>query len=153
MLQPMLQPMNRSVVEWRRPGQETAKGPFGLRVKLPPAHHTRRRLHTVPLIAERQAGNLCKPIIIVFGLTRPVIEPHSTSRSFFQKNFFFQEKNFFSQKQLFFQKKVPFPNNIFFYKKTFFFSKKFFFFQMTVFFLIKTFLKHKLFPTKQFYFD
>ena len=31
-------------------------GPFGLRVKLPPVYHTRRRLHTVPLIAERQAG-------------------------------------------------------------------------------------------------
>ena len=44
-------------------GQETAKGPFGLRVKLPPAqcppvYHTRRRLYTVPLIAERQAGKL-----------------------------------------------------------------------------------------------
>ena len=41
-------------------GQETAKGPFGFRVKLPPAHlyHTRRRLHTVPLTAERQAGKL-----------------------------------------------------------------------------------------------
>ena len=39
-------------------GQETAKGPFGLRVKLPPAYHTRRRLHTVPFNAERQAGKL-----------------------------------------------------------------------------------------------
>ena len=39
-------------------GQETAKGPFGLRVKLPPVYHTRQRLHTVPLIAERQAGKL-----------------------------------------------------------------------------------------------
>ena len=39
-------------------GQETAKGPFGLRVKLPPVYHTRRRLHAVPLIAERQAGKL-----------------------------------------------------------------------------------------------
>ena len=39
-------------------GQETAKGPFGLRVKLPPVYHTRRRLHTVPLIAEHQAGKL-----------------------------------------------------------------------------------------------
>ena len=38
-------------------GQETAKGPFGFRVKLPPVYHTRRRLHTVPLIAERQAGS------------------------------------------------------------------------------------------------
>ena len=39
-------------------GQETAKGPFGLRDKLPPVYHTRRRLHTVPLIAEHQAGKL-----------------------------------------------------------------------------------------------
>ena len=39
-------------------GQETAKGPFRLRVKLPPVYHTRRRLPTVPLIAERQAGKL-----------------------------------------------------------------------------------------------
>ena len=39
-------------------GQETAKGPFGLRVKLPPVYHTQRKLHTVPLIAERQAGKL-----------------------------------------------------------------------------------------------
>ena len=39
-------------------GQETAKGPFGLRVKLPPVYHTRRRLQTVPSNAERQAGKL-----------------------------------------------------------------------------------------------
>ena len=61
-------------------GQETAKGPFGLRVKLPPAppvYRTRRRLHTVPLIAERQAGKLWIPIFIVFGLTRPGIERES----------------------------------------------------------------------------
>ena len=38
-------------------GQETAKGPFGLRVKLPPVYHTRWRIHTVPSIAERQAGS------------------------------------------------------------------------------------------------
>ena len=31
---------------------------FGLRVKPPPVYHTRWRLHTVPLIAERQAGKL-----------------------------------------------------------------------------------------------
>ena len=60
-------------------GQETAKGPFGLRVKLPPVYHTRRRLHTVPLIVERQEGKLCIPIFIVFGLTRPGIEPESTA--------------------------------------------------------------------------
>ena len=36
-------------------GQETAKGPFSFRAKLPPAQvsHTRWRLHTVPLTAER----------------------------------------------------------------------------------------------------
>ena len=39
-------------------GQETAKGPYGLRVKLPPVCHTRRRFHTVPFSAERQAGKL-----------------------------------------------------------------------------------------------
>ena len=42
-------------------GQETAKGSFGLRVKLPTAHlstTTRWRLHTVPLIAERPSGKL-----------------------------------------------------------------------------------------------
>ena len=42
-------------------GQETAKGPFGLRVKLPPVNHTRWRLHTVHVIAERQAGKLLIP--------------------------------------------------------------------------------------------
>ena len=63
-------------------GQETAKETFGLRVKLPPAHpvyHTRWRLHTVPLIAERQAGKLWIPIFIVFGLTQPGIEPESNA--------------------------------------------------------------------------
>ena len=59
-------------------GQETAKGPFGLRVKLPPVYYTRQRLHTVPFNAERQAGKLCIPIFIVFGLTRPGIESEST---------------------------------------------------------------------------
>ena len=45
-----------------------------------PAHlsTTRRRLHTVPLIAERQAGKLWIPIFIVFCLIRPGIEPRST---------------------------------------------------------------------------
>ena len=37
-------------------GQETVKGPFGLRVKLPPVYYARPRLHTVPLTGERQAG-------------------------------------------------------------------------------------------------
>ena len=36
--------------------QKTAKGPSGLRVKLQPVYHTRWRLHTVPLIAERKRG-------------------------------------------------------------------------------------------------
>ena len=45
----------------------------------PPVYHTRRRLHTIPLIAERQAGKLWIPIFIVFGLTRPRIEPESTA--------------------------------------------------------------------------
>ena len=43
-------------------GQETAKGLFGLRVKLPPVYHTRWRLQTVPFNAERQAGKLRIPI-------------------------------------------------------------------------------------------
>ena len=41
----------------------------------PPVDHTRYRLYTVPLIAERKAGKLKIPILIVFGLTRPGIEP------------------------------------------------------------------------------
>ena len=45
----------------------------------PPVYHTRRRLHTVPFNAERQAGKLWIPIFIVFGLTRPGIEPESTA--------------------------------------------------------------------------
>ena len=45
----------------------------------PPVYHTRRRLHTVPLIAERQAGKLGIPIFMVFGLTRPGIEHESTA--------------------------------------------------------------------------
>ena len=45
----------------------------------PPVNHTRRRLHTVPLIAERQTGKLQIPIFIVFGLTRPGIEPKPTA--------------------------------------------------------------------------
>ena len=44
-----------------------------------PIYHTRRRLHTVPLIAERYAGKLRIPMFIVFGLTRPEIKPASTA--------------------------------------------------------------------------
>ena len=36
--------------------QETVKGPFSLRVNLPPPSHTQWRLHTLPFHAERQAG-------------------------------------------------------------------------------------------------
>ena len=42
-------------------GQETAKGPFGLRVKLPPAHLFTTHgggFTLVSLIAEREAGKL-----------------------------------------------------------------------------------------------
>ena len=42
-------------------------------------YHTRQRLHTVPEIAERQAGKLRIPISIVFGLTRPEIESERTA--------------------------------------------------------------------------
>ena len=41
--------------------------------------HTRRRLHTFPLIAERKAEKLWIPIFIVFGSNRPRIEPESTA--------------------------------------------------------------------------
>ena len=44
-----------------------------------PVYHTRRRLHTVPFNAERQAGKLWISIFIVFGLTQPGIEPKSTA--------------------------------------------------------------------------
>ena len=47
-------------------------------VTFPPVFHARWRLHTVPWIAERQAGKLWLPIFIVFGLTRLIIEPVST---------------------------------------------------------------------------
>ena len=46
---------------------------------LPPVYYTRQMLHIVPLIAERQAGKLGISIFIVFGLTRPGIEPQSTA--------------------------------------------------------------------------
>ena len=51
------------------------RDPFGLRVKLPLVYHAQWKLHTVPAIAERQARKLRIPIFIVFGLTRPGIEP------------------------------------------------------------------------------
>ena len=45
----------------------------------PPVEHTRRRIHSIPLIAERQTGKQSIPIFVVFGLTRPGIEPQSTA--------------------------------------------------------------------------
>ena len=45
----------------------------------PPVYHTQRRLHTVPLIAEYQAGKLWIPIFIVFGLKQLGIEFKSTA--------------------------------------------------------------------------
>ena len=59
-------------------GQETAKEPIGLRVQLPPANHTRWRLHTVSFLAKRHAGKLLIQIFIVVDVTRPRIEPEST---------------------------------------------------------------------------
>ena len=44
-----------------------------------PVYYTRWWLHTVPLIAERQAGKPWTPIFIVFSWTRPGIEPESTA--------------------------------------------------------------------------
>ena len=45
----------------------------------PPVYHTRRRLHTVSLIAERQAEKLRTPFFIAFGMIRPVLEPEFTA--------------------------------------------------------------------------
>ena len=44
----------------------------------PPVYKTRRRLHTVPLIAKRHAGKMRIPIFIAFGLTQPGIEHQSS---------------------------------------------------------------------------
>ena len=44
----------------------------------PPVYPSRWRLHTVPLIAERQARMLWIPIFIVFGLTRSGMAREST---------------------------------------------------------------------------
>ena len=53
---------------------DRAKGPFGLRNKLPSVYHTRWRLHSVPFNAERQAGRLLIALYIAFGVIRPGIE-------------------------------------------------------------------------------
>ena len=42
-------------------------------------YYTWLRFHSVPLIAERQAGKLWIPPFIVFGLTGPGIELESTA--------------------------------------------------------------------------
>ena len=62
-------------------GQETAKALLSLSqdVACPLVYQTWQRLHTVPLIAERQAGKLSMPIFVVFGLTQSRIEPESTA--------------------------------------------------------------------------
>ena len=59
----------------------TAKGPFGLRVKLLSAYlfTTHSEGFTLSLlIGECQAGKLCATIFIIFGLNRPGIELEST---------------------------------------------------------------------------
>ena len=48
-------------------------------VACPLVYQTWQRLHTVPLIAERQAGKLSMPIFVVFGLTQSRIEPESAA--------------------------------------------------------------------------
>ena len=57
---------------------EGAFRPASQAAACPPVYHTWRRLRTIHLIAERQAGKLWIPIFIVFGLTRLGIEPKFT---------------------------------------------------------------------------
>ena len=68
-------------LEWGRSSSmgdaSPPRPPYNLSTAL--IYHTRWRLHIVPLIAELQAGKLLMPIFIVFGLTRPGIEPESTA--------------------------------------------------------------------------
>ena len=59
-------------------GQETAKGPFDLRVKLPPARLSTTHDGGFTYIAQRKAEKLWIPIFKVFGLTRPGIEHEFT---------------------------------------------------------------------------
>ena len=66
--------------------QKTAKGPLG-RTNQAACHLPTRLPHTVeiPLVtfnAERQAGKLWIPILMVFGLTRPGIKPWATVLDF-----------------------------------------------------------------------
>ena len=48
-------------------------------VACPLVYQTWQRRHTVPLIAERQAGKLSMPIFVVFDLTQSRIESESTA--------------------------------------------------------------------------
>ena len=67
-------------LEWgRSSSMGDASPPSPLQFNTALIYHTRWRLHIVPLIAELQAGKLLMPIFIVFGLTRPGIEPESTA--------------------------------------------------------------------------
>ena len=53
----------------------------------PPVYHTRRRPHTVPLFAERQAGKLWIPIFMVFGrggVPRTSLASRTSSRTHFE---------------------------------------------------------------------
>ena len=58
---------------WPGNGEETYRS-SSQAATCPSVYHTRRRLHTLPLIAERQAGKLWIPIFTVVGLNRPGIE-------------------------------------------------------------------------------
>ena len=67
-------------IKWPWPGN--SEGTFrssSQAATCPPVYHTRRKLHTVPLIAERQEWKLWIPIFVVFGLTRPGTETKSTA--------------------------------------------------------------------------
>ena len=63
-------------------GQETAKGPFGLRVKLPTAHlsTTHGGGFTLSLLVLNVKQESWEYQFLVFGLTQPGIEPESTAR-------------------------------------------------------------------------
>ena len=65
-------------------GEETAKGTFGLRVKLSLIFLTQWMLPVVLYkknLKKRQARKLQIPIFIVLGLTQPGIEPETNSFS------------------------------------------------------------------------
>ena len=60
------------------PWVEDSEGTFRSLSQAATCTPARRRLHAVPLLAERQAGTLWIPIFIVFGLTWSGVEPEST---------------------------------------------------------------------------